>query len=248
MAGAMVCADPGKRLVTAARRGLADRDLGQRVARLDAGIGRLEELRVVRGADDLLADELRRQEQLQVRLVPDRPERHRPVPSAAVVPRGEHPRERGQVAELLRHDVRRLATVRPLRRSGDVDHHAQVVEARLKYEVVEVGQLVGRVVAVGGVRRPRRRKRGPGGSRVDHRRALRRGELQILRACRRPPERGVVEEADRHPLCCVRSGGRNGEQRGERDEYETDCFQHERVPFPRFPWAAGRYRGALRTV
>ena len=64
-------------LVAAAVRGLADRDVGERVARLDALVGGHVELRVDRRADDLRAVELRRQEQLEVRLVPDRAARHR---------------------------------------------------------------------------------------------------------------------------------------------------------------------------
>ena len=60
-------------------------------------------------------------------------------------------------------------------------------------------------------------------------------ELQVLVARRRPPKRGVVEETDRHALGCVHGCSRNGEQRSERHEYKTDCFQHGRVPFLRFP-------------
>src|SRR5471032_3529555 len=66
-------ADPGERLVAAARGRLADRDLRGRVAGLDPGVRGAVELRVVRGADDLLAGELGRQEELDVRLVPHRP-------------------------------------------------------------------------------------------------------------------------------------------------------------------------------
>src|SRR5207253_1204576 len=88
-------ADALERLVAPAGRRLADRDLRQRVAGLDAGVRRLVELRVVRRADDLLAGVLRGEEELDVRLVPDRPEPDGPVAGAAVVPRREHLRERG---------------------------------------------------------------------------------------------------------------------------------------------------------
>ena len=57
---------------------------------------------------------------------------------------------------------------------------------------------------------------------VDDRLALRSGELQILRACRRPPERGSSKN-NRRPLCCVRSSGRNGEQSAASTTSTTDC-------------------------
>ncbi len=68
-------AHAGDRLVAAAVRGLADRDERVRVARLDPLVRGQVELRVGRRADDLVARELRRQEELEVRLVPDRPAR-----------------------------------------------------------------------------------------------------------------------------------------------------------------------------
>ena len=74
---------------------------------------------------------------------------HRPEAGVeAVVARRQHVREVREVAELGRRDVRRLAPVRPLRRPGDRDHHLQVVTGRRADERVQVGEAVGRVVAV----------------------------------------------------------------------------------------------------
>ena len=99
-------------------------------------------------ADDLLAHELRRQEELEVRLVPHRPERDRSVTLAAVVPRRKHFREGREIAEPGGHHVRCLPPVCPLRRPVDVDHHAEAVETGLVDELVEVPKLVGGVVTV----------------------------------------------------------------------------------------------------
>ena len=207
---------PAQRLVAPARGRLADRHLGQWVARLDAGVRGLVELRVVRGADDRLADELRRQEELQVRLVPHRPERNRSVTVPAVVARREHLRERRQVGEPLRHHVRGLAAVGPLRSAADVNHHAEAVDRGPEDELVEIGEVVRRIVAVRGVRRLRRRKHRPGRRRVDDRRTGEARLAKIFAARRRPAERRIVEEADRHLGCGMNGCGRSGQERYER--------------------------------
>ena len=73
--------------------------------------------------------------------------------------------------EARRHAVRRLVAVRPLRRAGDVDHHAQAVQARRgTTSSSRSREPVRRVVAVRRRRRPRRRDRRPVGGRVDDRR------------------------------------------------------------------------------
>ena len=206
-------ADTRERLVAPARRGLADRDLGQRVARLDPGVGRLVELRVVRGADDLLARRTAASGRAagSARSRRSRARRSRARCARCSASRASSTKVVRSLSFFGMH-VRRLAAVRPLRRAGDVDHHAQVVEPRLEDEVVEVVQLVGRVVAVRRHRqassarsRPRSRSCGS---------RMRPRTRQAARFCSRagrPAERRVVEEADRHPLCGMHRGGRDGE-------------------------------------
>ena len=210
---------PGRacRPVATPVRRLADGDERARVSPLDAGVRRLVELQIGRDAHDLAAGELRRQEEAEVRLVPDRPARDEAALGGPVVALREHLRELGQRPQ-AGWVVRRLAAVRPLRRAGDVDHHLQPVAAGVGDERVEVGDAVGGIVAVerrGGLRR---RDLRPVGSDMDDRGACLLCREQVLRGVRRPPEAVVVVEADQHPRRCGRA--RHGEQQG--DDGESD--------------------------
>ena len=141
---------PFEHLVAAGRRRAADRDLRVAVAGLDARVGGGGELRVVPRRDrPALRVELRREEELQVRLVPDRVEAHvREARVAARVALRDGARERGQVAQPPRQEVRRLAAVRPLRRAPDRDQDLQVARLRVPDELVEIVEAVGRVERV----------------------------------------------------------------------------------------------------
>src|SRR5439155_4045391 len=109
-------------VVTAVRR-LARGDERPRIAGLDSLVRGHVELRVLGAADDLAAGaELRRQEEREVRLVPDSPARDRAeTDPLAVVARCEHVRELRQVDQVLWWVVVRLAAVRPARPAGDRD-------------------------------------------------------------------------------------------------------------------------------
>ena len=206
------------RVVVPAVRGLAGRDERVLVARLDPLVGGHEELRVDARADDLRAAELRRQEELQVRLVPDREPSHDAAAGLrAVVARREHLRELREVVHVLRRVVRRLAAVGPRWGERDRQQHLQPVLGRGLHHRVDVGEVVGRVVAVEGVRGPRRRHRRPVDEDVDDRSVRRLSGGEILCGVRRPAEARVVEEAHRHPGNRVRSGRWN---RKDDDDYE----------------------------
>src|SRR5262249_33173857 len=109
------------RVVASSRGRLAQRDEATRVSSLDAGVRGGGELRVVGGSDRAtLRVELWREEELEVRLVPDRPEAdERVAGEPARVARGDRAREVPEVGDAGRHHVRRLASVRPARRPGD---------------------------------------------------------------------------------------------------------------------------------
>ena len=189
-------------LVAAVRRRRADRDLRARVAGLDPGVRGGVHLRVEPRADRAaLGVELRREEELQVRLVPDRvaPD-ERVLGVAAGVARREGAREILQVVDVPGHDVRRLAAVRPLGRAPDRDHHLETAQLRVADELIDVGEPVRRVEWVGRVRRARSAPSST--SRPGCARSLRSRSRAWSSTCgsvRVPTEGDVVVEADIHP-------------------------------------------------
>ena len=60
----------------------------------------------------------------------------------------QHLCELGQPLHLQRGVIRRLVAIRPARRAGDRDHHAQVVTAGGAHERVEVREVIRAVVAI----------------------------------------------------------------------------------------------------
>src|SRR6476659_8479199 len=135
------------RLVAAARGRFADRDLCQRVARLDAGVTGRRELRIVRrryGAAALV--ELWTEELLKIRLVPDRPETNERVAGVPTgVPRPDRLGEGREVGNPGRHDVRRLAAVRPTWRPRDGEDDLLIVLLRRAHGLVDVVEVVCRI-------------------------------------------------------------------------------------------------------
>ncbi len=207
---------------------LPDCDLRAGVAGLDPRVRSGIEARVVARPDRAaLAVELRRQEELQVRLVPDRVEADEGIALvAARVALRERAGERRQVAELRRHVVRLLAAVRPLRRAPDRDQHLHAAQLRVAHELVEIVELVVRVERVGGVGRPRRSDVRPGHERADDRRVriprLVEDDVPVLLV----PEVGIVVEADVHALRRRREG-RHEQGGGRGHEQKLNESSHE---------------------
>ena len=152
--------DGARSLVAPAWRGLADRDLRRPISCLDARVGGRCELRVVRRRDrPARRVELRREEVLEVRLVPDRPEPHeRESLEAARVAGRDGTREAGEVRDSPGHHVRVLAAVRPPRRPERVRmtswsfscaaRTASSMSSKLYAGSKELAALDGRVFAV----------------------------------------------------------------------------------------------------
>ena len=141
--------------VAAPRRGLADRHVRQRVPGLEAGVRRGVEPGVVRGRDrPARRVELGREEEVQVGLVPDRPEAdERVAREPARVAGRDRARERGEVGEVPWHHVRVPPAVRPTGSAGDREHDLLIGLLRLARRLVDV------VEGVGGIERIRRVRR-----------------------------------------------------------------------------------------
>jgi hypothetical protein len=162
-----------RRDVVAARRGLADRDEGVRIAAFDAGVngpgnGRVE----CRPDRSSCVVELRREELLEVGLVPRREETHRRI--AGVPPRVAVREGRGEVLEghgIVRRAVRRLATVRPPRRTPDRDQQLHPSLLRATDEIVEVVEPIRRIEWISSVLRAVRSRVPPHDDRSEERRA-----------------------------------------------------------------------------
>ena len=197
--------------VASARGGLADRDLRHRVPGLDPRVCRRVQLRVVGGGDGLAGGvELGRQEEVEVRLVPDRVEAHeREAAEAARVAGRDRPRERGEVGHPPRDDVRIPSAVRPAGRSRDREHDLHVGELRGSQRFVDVVELVCRVERARRIRRALRRGEVPLHEQAHDRRTLARRGLDAALTVRHPAEARIVVEADPHPL--GGHGGRRGE-------------------------------------
>ena len=124
-----------------------------------------------------------------------------------------------------------LATVGPLRRAGDVDHHPEAVPARLGDELIEIAEVVGRVIRVACRGRPGRCDLGPVRGRVDDRGAGGCCRRKVLGPVGGPAKTRVVEEADRHLRRCADCCGRDGDEGNKRDERQTDASLHgENLP------------------
>ena len=105
---------PTEDAVTAAGRGLADSDLGQPVAQLDALVGGAVHGRVDPRRGRLAADVLRREELAEVRLVPDRVVADEGIAAIPTrVARSESPREVAEVGRPRGRVVLAFAAVRP---------------------------------------------------------------------------------------------------------------------------------------
>ena len=145
--------DPARRgLVAAARRRLADAHLGRGATGLQAAVDGSVELRVRERRYGLaLSVVCRREELLEVRLVPDAVEPNVRVSRvSSAVARRKRSGERGDVGQPGRRVVRALAPVRPVRRAPDRQQALEPAELRAADELVEV------VPPVGGVERIRR--------------------------------------------------------------------------------------------
>ena len=199
-------------VVGSARRRLTHRDERAPVLGLDPLVARRVEPGVVPRRDRTASTvELWREEDLQVRLVPDRPEADEGIPLVTTgVACRDRARERREVAEAPRHDVRRLPAVRPAWRADEREEHFHVLLLGGANRVVEVVEVVGRIEWI-------RRERGtlprglvPAHQEPHHRSALARRGLDPARAVVDPAEARVVVESDPHPL------GRMRRRRGQR--------------------------------
>ncbi len=213
--------------VAAVRGGLADRHLRLRVAALDAGVGRRIQLRVQLGAyRAALQVELRREEELEVRLVPDGVEAHeRKTGVAAGVPRRECPGEVRQIGVALRQDVRLLASVRPLGGAPDGQEHLHAALLGAAHELVEVVEPVGRIERVGGVPRPFRGDVRPGYEGAHDRGVGSTGLVEHSRPVLLVAEVGIVVESDVHARVAEGEGGRQQAHDTGRDQ-ELDESLH----------------------
>ena len=202
--------------VASARRGVADRDLRERRALLEAGVRGAVELGVVRRRDRAaLRVELRRQEEVEVRLVPDRVEADERVAAVATrVAVRESAREVLNVGEATREPV--LGRACPRRRAPDRQHHLDVAIRRLAHELVEVLPAVRRVERVRGVRGPPRRRVEPVDGRLHDRRVRVHGAVAHEEALGEPAEVRVVLEA--HPHARRRACGCRRDERGENEQ------------------------------
>ncbi len=127
-------------LVTPAGRRLADAHLGRGATGLEAAVDGPVELRVVERRHRLaLAVERRREELLEVGLVPDAVEADVRIPGVPpAVARRERAGERRDVGQPRRRVVRALAPVRPVRRAPDRQQRLETAELRAPHELVEV--------------------------------------------------------------------------------------------------------------
>ena len=247
-------------LVASCRRRAADGDLRLRTCGLDPCIGRRRELRVVARADgSALRVELGRQEELEVRLVPDRVEAdERIAGEAAGVAGGERPRERRQVAQPRGHEVRRLVAVRPLRRPPDREQHLHVPGLRIAHELVEVVEAVGRVERVRRVPRTRRGDVRPGDEGAYDRRVGGARLVEHLRPTLLVPEVRIVVKAEVHRAALRRRPtGRAAAARTRRAGTgwivsRANSFGWDGWGLGLRTWAsrdrAPRYRARMRTV
>ena len=203
-------------------RRLADRDERLRAPRLDAGVARRGDLRVVGRADDLPRRvELRREEVAQVRLVPDPVEADERIAGvAAGVAGGERAREVLEVGRLRRQVHRPLVLVRPLGRAPDRHQHLEPADLRIPDELVQVVEAVGAVERVRRPLRPSRRDVPPVDERAHDRRARAAHLVELGLAASAVAQHRVVVEADPHPLRGRGGAGRDGEQEHDCD---SDC-------------------------
>ena len=208
-----------QRGLAAPRSGLADPDERSRIARLDPGVRRPVQPRVDEGRDRLsLPVVLGGKEDPQVGLVPDAVELHgRETGVRAVVPIRDRAGEIGQILEVCRRDLLALPVVRPARRAPDRQHHGDSARRRIADELVQVGEAIGAVERVRGMRGALRRHSRPVHGRSHD------GRIELLDAIERrgatvPPAQGrVVLEAHPHVVGGARGGrgGAGGEQAGE---------------------------------
>ena len=212
--------DGASRVIVATRRGLTDRDLRERIPGPDAGVGGRVELRVVGGGDGLAGGgELRSQEQVEVRLVPDRPEADVGVAlEPARVARCDRLGEGREVGKAPRHDVRLLAAVGPRRRPRDREHDLLVVLLCGLHGLVHVREVVLGIERIARVRRASCGHDVPLHEQSHDRRALLRRELDSALAVVHPAEAGIVVEADPHAIGSLRGGGGDSRERRERRE------------------------------
>jgi hypothetical protein len=122
--------------------------------------------------------------------------------------------------------VRRLAAVRPFRRAGNRDQDLQAVLRRRADELVDVCELVGRIVAVERVRRLVLRDLRPVGEHVDDRGVRSLSGPQIRRPFSRPAEARIVEETDRHPRRRLDGGRGNGHEHDDDEQGKAKRAQH----------------------
>ena len=184
--------------VVAARRGLADRDECFGVAELDTVVDRAGHRRIQGRPDRCsLLVELRREELLEVGLVPRREQTHGGI--AGVASRIPVSEGRGEVLEggrIVRRAIRRLAAVRPPRRAPDRDEELHPSLLRAANEVVDVVELIRRIERIGRVRGPVRCRIPPHDDRSENRRARVPRAVEHLRPVGSPAEARVVLEPD----------------------------------------------------
>ena len=219
------------RLVAAAGGRLADRDLGLRVPRLESGIPGCSQLCVVRRRYRAAARvELRAEEELEVRLVPDRPEAHERIShEPARVARRDRAREAGEVGDPRGHDVRVLAAVCPARRAGDRQDHFLIVLLRRPDGLVDVVELVGRIERVRRVGRTRLRREVPLDEKADDRCVVLSRSRDEFLTIGDPAEARIVMEPDPHPLRRQRGWRGDPCEDGQNDD-EADDTSHEWSP------------------
>src|SRR5918992_3658549 len=172
--GRMAVLDPvAARPVAPAGRRLAGRDERARARGLDPRAGGAEELVVEPGRDRAAPPiELRREELLQVRLVPHGVEADEGVARmAARVAVCEGARERLQVAEVVRNAVAPRAAVGPIWGAPDGQEHLDADALRAADELVDALEAQRGVERVAGTPRRPGRYLGPLDGRADHGRA-----------------------------------------------------------------------------
>ena len=215
---------PARHLPVAPVRGrLAEADESAWVPRLDALVRRRVQLGVQPGADDPPACvELRAEEELQVRLVPHRPEAHERIAGvSAGIPRSEGLGEVGQVGHPRREDVRPLFAVGPFRCAPDRQQHLHAALLRVAHELVDVVELVGGIERVRRIGRARRSDGGPRHDGADHRRVRAAGTVERHVPVAFPAKAWVVVESDPHPLAAWSVSGRD--ECREECEHDGSC-------------------------